>query len=301
MMHTQGDCRTKRLAAALRLAPALALAYTMLGPAAGWSQSSAPKSYVMLNFAGTGEKGFDGDEGPAAEAQLFDPWGLALDKSGNLYIADQLNHKIRKIEAGGTISTIAGTGTPGYRGDSDAATAATLKNPCGVAVDSEGNVYIADTGNHVIRKISVNGNISTIAGKGEAGYAGDGGKATEAQLNYPIGLWLDASGNLFIADSFNHRIRRLAPDGIITTVAGNGEAGWSGDGGLATEAKLNYPQGVFVDAAGNIFIADTFNGLIRKVDPDGVITSIAGTGFNGYFGDGGPAAEAGLGPLARSQ
>jgi len=272
----------------------LALASATLGATTGWSQSSAPKSYVVLNFAGTGEKGFDGDGGPASEAQLFDPWGLALDHSGSLFIADQLNHKIRKIEADGTISTVAGTGTPGYSGDSDAATAATLKNPCGVAADSEGNVYIADTGNHVIRKISPNGNISTIAGTGEAGYAGDGGKGTEAKLNYPIGLWLDASGNLFIADSFNHRIRKLAPDGIITTVAGNGEAGWSGDGGSATEAKLNYPQGVFVDAAGNIFIADTFNSLIRKVDPDGIITRVAGIGFNGYFGDGGPALEAGL-------
>ena len=217
---------------------------------------------------------------------------MAVDASGNLYIADTGNNRIRKVSATGIITTVAGNGSAGYSGDGGPATSAQLDGPEGVAVDGSGNLYIADTCNNRIRKVSATGIITTVAGNGSAGYSGDGGPATSAQLSLPAGVAVDGSGNLYIADSGNNRIRKVSATGIITTVAGNGSPGYSGDGGPATSAQLNQPAGVAVDASGNLYIADSSNNRIRKVSATGIITTVAGNGFDGYSGDGGPATSA---------
>ena len=186
-----------------------------------------------------------------------------------------------------TIDTIAGTGTEGYSGDGGAATAAQLNNPRGVAVDGSGNVYIADLSNNRIRKVDGSGNISTIAGTGTQGYSGDGGAATAARLNWPQQVAVDGTGNVYIADTGNQRIRKVDGAGNISTFAGTGTEGYSGDGGAATAARLNSPQEVALDNAGNVYIADTGNDRIRKVDGSGNISTFAGTGTEGYSGDGG--------------
>jgi sugar lactone lactonase YvrE len=247
-----------------------------------------------------------GDGGPALAASLNLPAGLALDGAGNLYIADSNHYRIRVVNAKtGIITTIAGNGAPGYAGDNGPATAATLTTPSGVAVDGAGNVYIADSGNNVVRKVAAaTGIIATAAGNGAPGSpanVGDGGPATSANLNNPQGVTVDTAGNLFIADTSNHRIRRVdAVTGIITTVAGNGNTngtgggGSAGDGGQATKAELNFPYAVAFDAAGNMYIPDSGNNRIRKVNTSGVITTFAGSGIAGYRGDGGAATSAEL-------
>ena len=252
---------------------------------------------VITTIAGTGEGGYGGDGGPATEARLFRPGGLAVDGSGNLHVADISNYRIRKIDPEGVITTIAGTGEPGYGGDGDGgpATEARLFRPGGLAVDGSGNLYVADTLSNRIRKIDSEGVITTIAGTGERGYGGDGGPAAEAQLNSPDGLVLDGSGNLYVADASNHRIRKIDSEGMITTIAGTGESGYGGDGGPAAEAQLRFPYGLALDGSGNLYVADASNHRIRKIDSEGMITTIAGTGESGYGGDGGPAAEAQLG------
>ena len=232
------------------------------------------KSGQISTIAGTGIEGYSGD-GEAATAALLDtPTGVAVDSAGNVYIADSHNHRIRKV-SGGTISTIAGTGTPGYAGDGSAAIAAQLSLPSAVAVDSNGNVYIADTNNQRIRKITGT-TITTIAGNGEELYAGDGAAATAAVLDQPTGVAVDAIGNVYIADRHNHRIRMVTPAGTISTIAGSGPAsfsgGFSGDGAPATAAPLAKPSGVSVDGAGNIYIADTDNQRIRQVSGTAVAT-----------------------------
>jgi len=249
---------------------------------------------IITTIAGTVTAGYSGDGGTATSAQLNRPYGVALDASGNIYIADAWNHRIRKVDTGGNISTIAGTGTAGYSGDGSAATSANLKDPSGVVVDASGNVYIADYGNHRVRKVDMTGNISTIAGTGTGGYSGDGGAANSAQLNNPDGLALDASGNIYIADNYNHRIRKVATSGNISTIAGAGTGGYSGDGGAATSAQLYNPTGLAVDASGNVYIADNNNHRIRKVATSGNISTIAGNGTGGYSGDGGAATSAKL-------
>lgn len=260
--------------------------------------AQAPQ-YTIKSFAGNGTSGFEGDSSAATAAKLYSPLGLAADSSGNIYISDQLNHRIRKVATNGTITTIAGKELQGSTGDDGAATSAALNAPSGVAVDKSGNIYIADTRNHKIRKVATDGKITTFAGDGIAGFVekntdGTYVDAKNAQLNFPTGVAVDASGNVYIADSANHRIRKVGTDGKISTVVGTGVAGYAGDDGMATSATLNHPTAVAVGSGGSLYIADQQNHRIRKVTPDGVIKSIAGIGQPGYSGNGGPATLAAL-------
>ena len=256
------------------------------------TSSSAMVAPTIETVAGSGTEGFSGDGGAATSAAFNGPTGVTLDSAGNLYIADWGNHRVRKVDASGNISTIAGTGTGGFGGDGGAASAAQLQNPAGLAVDSAGNLYIADYSNHRIRKVDASGDISTVAGTGTASFSGDGGAATSAAINTPFGVALDSVGNLYIADSSNHRIRKVDASGIISTVAGTGTRGFSGDGGAATSAAIDGSFGVALDGAGNLYIADTNNHRIRKVDASGTISTIAGVGTGSVVGDGGPATSA---------
>ena len=244
---------------------------------------------------GSSGAGFTGDGSPATNARLSSPIQIALDSSGNLYIADSLNNRIRKVTAStGKISTIAGGSLAGWTGDGAAATLAELSDPEGIWVDSSGNIFIGDLENDVVREIS-NGTINTVAGSNTGQFFGDGGPATSAALYYPLGVVTDSAGDLFIADSFNHRIRIVTPDGNINTYAGfSPTGGYSGDGGPATSANLNRPFGICLDAAGNLYIADNENHRIRKVTPGGTISTVAGIGTGGATGDGGPATKAQL-------
>jgi uncharacterized protein (TIGR03437 family) len=250
---------------------------------------------IVTTVAGDGSSGFSGDGEPATSAQLSRPQGVAVDAGGNLYVADTGNSRIRKVSASGTITTVAGAGSSGFSGDGGPATSAQLDGPQGLAVDQGGNLYIADTANHRIRKVTPSGIITTVAGDGISGFSGqgDGGPATKASLVYPAGVAVDTSGSLYIADPWDFRIRKVSPSGTITTVAGS-SGGYSGDGGPATSAKLFYPQAVAIDASGNLYIADASNARIRKVTPQDTITTIAGSGFFAYYGDGGPATIAAL-------
>ncbi len=250
---------------------------------------------IVTTVAGTGTAGDTGDGGPAVEARLFDPWSMALDAAGNLYIVDKGNHRIRKVSPVGTISAFAGNGMLGSSGDGGPATAATMNDPQSIAVDATGNVYIADTGNNRIRRIAPNGIITTVAGTGVGGFAGNGGPATQAQLDYPASVALDASGNLYIADANNACVRKVTVStGVITTVAGDGRVGFGGDGGPATQAQFIFPSSVTLDQSGILYVADTGSSRIRRISPDGIITTFAGTGRDGYSGDGGPANAAQL-------
>jgi uncharacterized repeat protein (TIGR01451 family) len=249
-------------------------------------------SGVVTRIAGTGVAGYSGDSGPALSAQLNSPAGVAVDSLGNVYIADTNNGLIRKVTPPGIITTVAGSGNCCYSGDGGAATSAELNNPRSVAVDSSGNLYIADTNNNRIRMVATNGNITTVAGNGNSGYSGDGGQATSAQIDYPNGIAVDSSGNLYIADTNNNRIRKVDTKGVITTLAGSTVCCNLNDGGAAIGAWLASPQSVAVDSSGNLYIADTSNNRIRMVAPNGTITTAAGNGGNGYFGDGGVATSA---------
>ena len=250
------------------------------------------KAGIITTIAGTGANGNGGDGGAATSAQLMDPSGVSVDISGNVYIVDAFNHKIRMVNSLSIINTFAGTGTAGDSGDSGLATIAQLNNPNGVSVDISGNVFIADTGNNKIRMVTSKGIITTIAGTGIWGNGGDGGLAIAAQLNQPYAVSVDISGNVYIADQNNNKIRMVTSIGIITTIAGTGAYGDSGDGGAATSATLGYPTGVSVDISGNVYIADNGNSKIRMVTSAGIITTIAGTGGWGSSGDGGAATSA---------
>ena len=245
----------------------------------------------ITTVAGNGTFGFSGDGGPATAAELNQPSSVAVDSAGNIYIADSYNNRIRKVDTSGGITTVAGNGTFGFSGDGGPATAAELNQPSSVAVDSAGNIYIADSYNNRIRKVDTSGGITTVAGNGTFGFSGDGGPATAAELNQPSSVAVDSAGNIYIADSANNRIRKVDTSGGITTVAGNGTFGFSGDGGPATAAELNQPEGMAVDSAGNIYIADYYNNRIRKVDTSGAITTVAGNGTKGFSGDGGSATS----------
>jgi trimeric autotransporter adhesin len=281
---------------------------------------------LLKHYAGTNSYGWSGDGGPARLAGFTCTAGLAFDLAGNLYVADQGNNRIRRIDKNGTISTVAGSGAGidtskpycclgSFSGDGGPATAATLWNPTDIAFDRQGNLYIADHNNDRVRKVDQQGVITTVAGSGTEGFSGDGGPATAAQLNtatpYVItpevakgpasamSIALDAAGNLYIADSGNARVRKVNTKGIIITIAGTGKPGFAGDGGRAKAAQLSSPSGLAFDADGSLYIADgpslEFQGNhIRKIDKAGIITTVAGTGETGFSGDGGPATAAAL-------
>jgi sugar lactone lactonase YvrE len=286
------------------VATAIGYGYSSSLPASAQYDIASSATPFIYTIAGSGIYGYSGDGGLATVADVNQPAGSAVDKSGNVYFADTSNHRIRKISAlTGVITTVAGNGIAGYKGDKGLATAAELYFPGGVALDSAGDLYIADTRNEVIRKITVaTGIITTVAGNGQCVYSGDGGLATAAGLCGPSGLAFDNAGNLYIADNSNDVVRKVsATAGTIVTVAGKGYAnggyGYGGDGGLATNAQLLNPVAVAVDAKGNLYIADTNNNVVRKVTvASGIITTVAGNhalGY-GYSGDGGPATSAEL-------
>ena len=288
--------------------------------AAAPASAQTAAGYTINTIAGIAgfSFGYAGDGGPATQAQFWGLFNLTVDSSGNLYIADQLNDRVRKI-SGGTINTFAGDGTAGFLGDGAAAIDAELNEPTGVALDSSGNVYIVDYKNSVIREVTSNGNINTVAGDNGAGagYSGDNGAAVTAQLDLPISIAFDSSNNMYIADSTNNRIRKVtAVNGAltyasacettsagstistncpqITTLAGSTLTGYQGDGGEAINALLYTPIGICVDSAGNVYFSDSNNHAVRKIGTNGIISTVVGTGNPGFSGDGGPATQAEL-------
>lgn len=255
-------------------------------------------SGIISTYAGTGAPGFAGDGGPATQAQMTinqgNP-GLAINPAGDVYICD--NSRVRVIDAAGTINTFAGNGESNSFGDGGPAVSAGLETPVGVAADGNGNVFIAEQATNDVRKVASSGIITTYAGTGVAGYSGDGGQAADATLNLPVALATDSAGNLYVVDQGNQVVRKITPAGVITTFAGNGEYGYSGDGSLATNAELASPSGLAVAANGTIYIADRDNERIRAVTPNGIINTVAGSGAplaGGFSGDGGPATNAQL-------
>lgn len=250
---------------------------------------------VIQTVAGTGEKGYAGDGGPAIKALLSEPFMCAFDPQGNLYVAEATNHCVRRIDKNaGIITTIAGNGTMGYSGDGGPATEATLNQPYSLEIDRNGDIYIVDRLNAVIRKVAAaTGIITTVAGTGEKGYGGDGGPGTRAQLREPNDCFLDGRGGLLIADIQDQRIRRLdLATGIITTFAGNGEKARAGDGRPAVQASILGARAVCMDRRGNTYICEREGNGVRRVDAKGIMSTFAGNGERGYSGDGGPALEA---------
>jgi len=253
----------------------------------------------IITVAGNGTAGFSGDGGPATNASLDYPAGIAVNSAGYIFFADDLNQRIRMISPQGVISTVAGDGAAGYTGDGISATSAALNFPEGVALDAAGNLYIADNYNCRIRKVSVNGLITTVVGNGTPGYNGDGIPASSAAIDGPTRVGFDHNGNLLVVDSGNQRIRRVDKNtGIISTIAGTGTMGYSGDGGPATAGDLNIPHSIFPDSDGNLLFADYGSGAVRAIGPDGILSTLIGlVGGDGWnplsapIGDGDPATS----------
>jgi gliding motility-associated-like protein len=254
---------------------------------------STAHAQIITTYAGNGTYGNSGNGGPATSAQLAEPFGLAADNTGNLYIADMMNNVIRKVNSAGIISIFAGTGALGYSGDGGPATSALLYHPLFLAVDNAGNLFFTDQNSDVLRKINTAGIISTINNT-PAGYSGDGGPLALAQFTNIAGIYFDAAGNMYLSDYGNGTIRKVNTADVVSTIAGTGTLGFGGDGGPAIAAQLNHPYNVVVDAAGNVYIPDHLNRRIRKINTAGIISTYAGTGVAGYSGDGGPAAAAQL-------
>jgi len=256
--------------------------------------SRIDRNGLLVNVVGTGASGYSGDGGPATQAQLKVPAGLTFDSKGNLYIADRENHRVRKVDKKGIITTVAGSGTAGFSGDGGPAIQASLNLPSGLAVDSKGNLYISDRSNNRVRVVNSKGIIKTIAGNGKDGYHGDNMPALKATLDKPFGLALDKNNNLYIADRGNNRIRKVDGSGLISTVAGDGGFYFIGDNGPAYRASIAGPTDVDVDDKGNIYIADRNNNRIRVVDKLGMIRTLMGTGQRDYNGDSELARETNL-------
>ena len=250
-------------------------------------------SGIITTVAGTGIAGSGGDAGPATNAQLNNPSDVAFDAAGNMYITDYLNNRIRKVDASGTITTIAGTGTSGATGDGGPATAAKLFHPQSLIIDASGKLFFCDEGNDRVRMINTSGIILLYAGSGTSG-VGDGGPATNATLSRPGGITINHFGSIVFSDAQHNRIREVNASGIISTIAGTGSAGFSGDSGPATAAKINQPSSLCIDNVGNIFLADGNNNRVRKIDTFGNISTVAGNGSAGFSGDSGPATAASL-------
>ncbi len=256
------------------------------------SQASAQ---IVTTICGTGSASYGGDGGAAGSAYLDAPISVITDPSGNIYISDGTNNRIRKITIStGVITTVAGNGTAGFSGDGGAAVSAKLNTPSSVALDDTGNIYICDYLNNRIRKVNTSGIISTYAGNGTAGFSGDGGAATAAEINQPSRILWDGAGSLYIADRYNYRIRKVNTSGVISTFAGNGSSSYSGDGGAATSAGIYIPYSMIMDAAGNLYFCDLYDSRVRKINTSGIISTFAGNGSSSYSGDGGPATAAGV-------
>ena len=251
--------------------------------------------FTISTIAGTGERGMSGDGGPATAAVLQRPTSVALDSKGNLYIADEQNRRVRRVTPDGIISTVVGTGKTTWQDKELPATETNLSKAYGIAIDHKDNLYVLSRQHSKIFRVGADGMARWIAGTGKTGFSGDGGKATSAQISFPAHLVADKAGNLFLADTGNNRIRKITPEGVITTIAGTGDLGYGGDGGPATEAVLGAPSAIDLDAEGNLYIADFYNHRVRKIGTDGIIHTIAGTGTSGYNGDGGKATLAQIG------
>ncbi len=230
----------------------------------------------LERVAGSGRRGAAGDGGPAREAELARPFDVRLDSRGNLYIADHGNHRIRRVSPYGVINTVAGTGDPGYSGDGGAATQARLNGAYGVAIDEADQLWIADSGNNVLRRVTSDGIIETIVGTGEAGYGGDGGSARHARFDSPQCLVAAPDGTVYVCDEHNHAVRAIDPNGLVSTLAGTGKPGRASDGALATKAALNDPENLWLRRDGSLLVADGDNGQVRRIDPDGRIRTFAG-------------------------
>jgi sugar lactone lactonase YvrE len=251
--------------------------------------------FTISTVAGTGKRGMSGDGGPATDALIERPTAVALDSKGNLYIANEQIPRVRMVTPKGIITTVVGTDRTDVQDGDRPADETNLSNAYGIATDLDDNLYVLSRGHAKIFRVGADGIARHIAGTGVSGFSGDGGPALKAQINFSNHLVADAAGNLFIADTANHRVRKISTHGIITTVAGTGKSGFSGDGGPAVEAELGAPAAIAIDADGNVYIAEFFNHRIRKITTDGTITTIAGTGTPGYNGDGQPAIESQIG------
>lgn len=245
-------------------------------------------------YVGNGVPGFTEEEHSRTGTRVSFPEGMALDRADNLIFADAHNHRVRKVVTGGKVRTVAGSGVPGYSGDGGPATESSLNRPSDVCIAKDGSIIIADVNNHAIRKVRPDDNIETIAGNGVPGFSGDGGRSEEAQLNKPWGIACSPDGEILIADSRNHRIRKITSTGVIRTIAGTGRAGYSGDGGPGSEASFNSPQEVVLDDDGGMYVVDEHNHSIRYIDTVGIVRTVAGIGEKGETDVGATAAGGAL-------